>query len=257
MCAAALLGACMGSFGSVVAHRLPVMLMRTWGESVVEQDSCLSLTTPASHCPVCRTAVAWRHNIPVLSWLVLRGRCAYCDTVIPWTYPALELVCALIYGALVWRFGISTDSVVWCLAATVLMVLVGIDLRTQLLPDVLTLSLMWMGLLASAFGWISTPLVDAVLGAATGYGAFWGVAQVYRLVAGEDGMGNGDFKLVAALCAFLGWQALPMIMLGGGFSSAIITCLLAWRGRTDLGAPQPFGPHLALAGVVYFCVEMM
>jgi leader peptidase (prepilin peptidase)/N-methyltransferase len=187
------------------------------------------------------------HNIPVLSFLWLRGRCADCGGRISWQYPLLELTAALLGVAVAWRFGVGMPALLalvytWCLLA-----LTGIDWRTQYLPDGITLPLLWLGLLASLGGWFATP-ADAIVGAAAGYLLLWAVYHGFRLITGKQGMGHGDFKLLAAIGAWLGWQALPQVILLASAVGAVVGVALTVFGRLGRDVPMPFGPFLAAAG---------
>ena len=250
-----LLGLCVGSFLNVVVHRLPQMLERDWRRECrsllalepAAEDLPLSLVRPGSRCPACQTPIRPWHNIPVLSWLWLRGRCASCQARISAQYPlveaitgALSVCCALKFG---WTPALGAALVLtWALIA-----LTVIDLRTQLLPDSLTLPLLWLGLLLSVQGTFVRP-VPSIVGAAAGYLSLWGVYHVFRMVTGKEGMGYGDFKLLAALGAWFGWQALPMIVLLSSVAGAVVGLgLILLRGH-DRNVPIPFGPYLAIAG---------
>ena len=250
-----LVGLCVGSFLNVVIHRLPLMLERDWRREcrsllaleAAPEDAPLSLVRPASRCPSCQAPIRARHNIPVVSWLWLRGRCASCRAPISVQYPlveavtgALSLGCALKFG---WNPALGAALVLtWALVA-----LTVIDLRTQLLPDSITLPLLWLGLLLSIPGTFVKPSAS-IIGAAAGYLSLWGVYHVFRLVTGKEGMGYGDFKLLAALGAWFGWQALPLIVLLSSVAGATVGLgLILLRGH-DRNVPIPFGPYLAIAG---------
>jgi len=202
---------------------------------------------PPSACPQCGACIRCWHNVPVFGFLLLRGRCADCATPISTRYPAVEAVFAAAFGALGWMLGPSLELLAYGTAFTLLTMLVLIDWDTQLLPDCLTQPLLWMGLLFNAQG-LRVGLDEAVYGVLFAYGTFWLISRGYRYLSGQDGMGEGDLKLVAALCAWLGWQALPWLMCGGVLSSLAVTGCLVACGRTRWASPQPFGPHLALAG---------
>ena len=229
----ALLGLVFGSFANVLVHRLPR------GESIVH---------PASHCPACGHRLAWFENIPLLSWLALGGRCRACHVRIPARYPLMELGLGLLWGWLGWRFGWTPELARALALSFWLWTLTWIDLETGLLPDALTLSgvalgvgfALWMG------DWRAS-----LIGAAAGYGVFWLVARLFLLVTGREGMGHGDFKLLAMLGAFLGWQALPFIIFLASASGAVIGALWLRATRESARAPIPFGPFLAAAGMVW------
>jgi leader peptidase (prepilin peptidase) / N-methyltransferase len=253
---AALAGLMIGSFLNVVIHRLPLMMQREWEQearAVLEQPAPdaeprrYDLWWPRSQCPQCSREIRARENIPVLSFLLLRGRCPGCATRISWQYPLVEMLTAVLFAATIWHFGATAAGLAALLFTGFLVAAAGIDARTTLLPDQLTLPLLWLGLAANHFG-LFTDLESAVIGAMAGYLSLWLVYHGFRLLTGKEGMGYGDFKLLAALGAWLGWQALPMILLLASLVGAIvgITLILA-RGR-DRDIPIPFGPYLAAAG---------
>ena len=255
---AAGLGLLVGSFLNVVIYRLPVILDREWrtdcrqlleaGEPTMPADR-FNLLVPRSHCPNCGHRVAAHENVPVLSYLWLRGRCAECGWRIPFRYPLVELVTGVISALVAWRFGASVGGAGALLLSWALITLTFIDLDTQLLPDVITLPFLWLGLafnLAATY----TPLADAVLGAIFGYGLLWAVFQLFRLITGKEGMGFGDFKLLAMLGAWQGWQALPaIVLLSSVVGAAVGIGLMLTRGH-DRNVPIPFGPYIAMAGWV-------
>ncbi len=253
--AVAVLGLLVGSFLNVVILRLPVMLERQWRlecrqflelpESPPEER--LDLLYPPSRCPRCGHRIRAWENVPVLSWLWLRGRCSRCREPISPRYPVIEGLTAILSLAVAWRFGVSPQTL-WALVLTWgLIVLSVIDYDHQLLPDALTLPLLWLGLLLSLFGVFTDPR-SAIMGATAGYLLLWGVYQSFRLITGKEGMGYGDFKLLALLGAWLGWQMLPLIVLLSSLVGAIAgVALILFRGR-DRGLPIPFGPYLAVAG---------
>lgn len=251
-----LLGLVVGSFLNVVAWRLPKMLEAQWRRDcseLLEQpdpgaaEPTLSLSTPNSHCPRCRAPIKPWHNIPVLSWLLLRGRCASCGCAISPRYPVVELACGLLTLLLGLHFGLSLQLLGAMLLTWALLALALIDLDTQLLPDNITLPLLWLGLLFNLGGTFA-PLPEAVLGAVFGYLLLWSVYWLFKLATGKEGMGYGDFKLLAALGAWLGWQALPLIILLSSLVGAVVgLSLMALRDRGK-DVPLPFGPWLAAAG---------
>ncbi len=268
---AALFGLIMGSFVNVVIHRLPRMLEQQWAQDVAlwlaEHDGSpeptaspgtalgdapgtapYNLARPGSHCPTCGQALAWRDKIPLLSYLLLRGRCRACQSPIGWRYPAVELLTALLFAACAWRWGLGASALVWAAFAATLLALACIDADTQLLPDALTLPLLWGGLISAAAGWSQTALSDALWGAVAGYLLLWLVQQGFALVTGKQGIGQGDFKLLAALGAWLGWQALLPLLLLACLSGAGVGLGLRWSGRLGAGQPLAFGPYLAMAG---------
>lgn len=254
--AAAVLGLFVGSFLNVVIHRLPKMMERGWVEQCaelagreVEPAPRYNLAVPRSACPSCGHAISAIENVPVLSWLALRGRCSACKVRISPRYPAVELAAGALALAAVWRFGPTWQGIAACLFLWTLVALAFIDADTQLLPDDLTLPLLWGGLLANLFG-LFVPLSSAVIGAIAGYLALWTVYWLFKLIRGKEGMGHGDFKLLAALGAWLGWPMLPQIVLVSSVLGALggIAAIVA-RGR-DRATPLPFGPWLALAGAI-------
>jgi len=253
-----IVGLCVGSFLNVVIHRLPKMLDRGWraqcaelsGEPAPELPP-YNLITPRSECPACGHRIAAFENIPVLSFLFLRGRCSACAAPISARYPFIELLTGALTIAAVLRFGVTPTAAAACLFIWSLIALTFIDFDTQLLPDSITLPLLWSGLLANVAGFVpGVSLRDAVVGAIAGYVALWTIYWLFKLVRGKEGMGYGDFKLLAALGAWLGWQMLPLIVLLSSFVGAFIGIgLVVFRGR-DHQIPLAFGPYLAIAGVI-------
>lgn len=253
----ALLGLVIGSFLNVVVHRLPVMMEREWreqcrdfasgGDAPVETDERYDLVRPGSRCPSCGTRIRPLQNIPVLSWLALRGRCAACGWRIPFRYPGVELLAGVMSVVVAWRFGVSVQTLAVLLFTWSLIALSFIDLDTQLLPDSITLPVLWLGLAFNLFA-VVVPLWDAVVGAICGYGILWIVYQSFRLLTGKEGMGFGDFKLLGMLGAWSGWQSLPLTILLSSVLGAIVgIALMAFKGQSR-DVPIPFGPYLALAG---------
>lgn len=244
----------MGSFLNVVIARLPRMLENDWragARAILElpaRDTArFNLAWPASACPGCQAPIRAWQNIPLLSFALQRGRCASCHESISWQYPLVEAAAAGLALLCFWRFGPTTAAALAMLLCWALLALAVIDWQTQLLPDNMTLPLLWLGLLA-AIGGVFTNPVSAIIGAAAGYLVLWLVYQLFRLTTGKQGMGYGDFKLLAALGAWLGWQQLPVIVIMASASGAIIGLLLMASGRLQRGRPMPFGPFLALAG---------
>ena len=251
-----------GSFLNVVAYRLPLMLDRQWraqcaelaGQPAAPVDADLSLAAPRSHCPQCKAPIKARHNIPLVSWLWLRGRCASCGTAIPPRYPLIELATGLLSAVVAWQLGPGLAACGALLVTWFLVALAVIDLDTQLLPDNLTLTLLWLGLLASLWhepgqlAALPAAPVDAILGAVGGYLFLWAVFHAFRLLTGKEGMGYGDFKLFAALGAWLGWQLLPLILLLSAAVGAAVGIALIVVRRQGRNVPIPFGPFLAGAG---------
>ena len=261
-----LIGLIVGSFLNVVIYRLPIILEREWRTQAAEVLSAgtaltaepaqapFSLSTPRSACPQCKAPITAWQNIPVVSWLMLRGRCAACKTKISVRYPLVELATGVLSAWVAWHFGFGVPAVCALLVTWSLIALTGIDLDHQLLPDNITLPLMWAGLVAAvaigpAMG-AALPVSpkDAVTGAAAGYLSLWLIFHAFKLVTGKEGMGFGDFKLFAALGAWLGWKLLPLVIILSAATGAVLGILMiALRGR-DRSAPMPFGPYLAAAG---------
>lgn len=252
----ALLGLCVGSFLNVVIHRLPLMMERGWkldsaellGVSI-DAPAPISLSTPRSRCPACGHAIAWHENIPVLSFLRLDGKCAACKTPISARYPAVELLTGLLFAACGWHFGATPSALLWCGFSATLVALVFIDLDHQILPDDMTLPLMWAGIVAAACGWTPVSLKAAVWGAVAGYLSLWLVFHAYRLIRGKEGMGAGDFKLLAALGAWMGWMLIPSIILLASAVGAVVGIALILVRSHDRNQAIPFGPYLAGGGI--------
>ena len=253
---AVLLGLCVGSFLNVVIHRLPRMLEQQWRAECAElagkeaeKPEPYNLVLPRSRCPACGHAITALENIPVASYLALRGRCSACKVRISPRYPVVETLTGLLSGYAAWRFGFSAAAAGALLFSWAMIALAFIDLDTFYLPDSITLLLLWTGLLFNVFG-VFTDLHSAVVGAAAGYIALWSVFWLYKLVTGKEGMGYGDFKLLAAIGAWLGWKMLPMVILLSSFAGAVIGILLIVFARHQRSMPIPFGPYLAAAGIV-------
>ena len=244
---AALLGLLVGSFLNVVIYRLPRMVLR---DETQADTPALSLSFPRSHCPHCGHTLAPWELVPVLSFVLLRGRCRQCHTPISWTYPLTELANAALWVLCIAHFGDTPQGWCWALYASTLLALARIDLQTTLLPDALTLPLLWAGLGLASLGWTGLPLQEALWGAMLGYGLFWGLDWVYLRVRGRHGMGGGDAKLLAALLAWLGWPAVVAVLLIASLSALLMVLLQGLRGRLQTEAQIPFGPYLALAGLV-------
>jgi len=269
-----------GSFLNVVIYRLPIMMEREWRAQIEELSAAIppsttisrapasapaapratpnadrfTLATPRSACPACKTPIKPIHNVPVLSWLALRGRCAACRAPISARYPAVELATGLLSAWIAWHFGFGAAACCAVAVTWALIALTGIDIDHQLLPDSITLPLLWAGLLAAvAIGPVpgmALPVSpkDAIIGAAAGYLSLWAVFHAFRLLTGKEGMGYGDFKLFAALGAWMGWKILPVvILLAAGAGACLGILMIVFRGR-DRAAPMPFGPYLAAAG---------
>ena len=249
-----------GSFLNVVIYRLPVMMQRQWKQSVLDylREHKLSLTSPInedtdrfnlavprSACGHCHQQIAWYDNIPVLSYLLLRGRCRACGTHYSYRYAAVELMTGVVGAFLGWHFGISFESLGLLLSSWFLIALIFIDIDHQLLPDDLTLPLVWLGLLYNLMLGNTT---DALLGAVFGYGSLWLVFWLFKLATGKEGMGYGDFKLLAAIGAWGGYQVLPLTILGSSLVGAIFGIAMIALRKQNSSQPMPFGPYLAIAG---------
>jgi leader peptidase (prepilin peptidase)/N-methyltransferase len=253
---AAAVGLCVGSFLNVVIHRLPKIMERGWhaqaaelrGETVAELPR-YNLAVPRSACPACNHSITLLENIPVVSWLALRGKCSACGVAISARYPIVELLGGALAAAAIVKFGPTWQGMAACVFLWTLLALTGIDFDTQFLPDNLTLPLLWGGLIANLYG-LFVPLQEAVVGAIAGYLVLWTIFWLFKLIRGKEGMGYGDFKLLAALGAWLGWKMLPLIVLGSSVVGAFIgIALVAFKGR-DHNVPLAFGPYLAIAGAV-------
>jgi leader peptidase (prepilin peptidase)/N-methyltransferase len=240
----------------VVIHRLPKMMEADWLAQAAElrgeaapARSRYNLMVPRSACPCCGHQITALENIPVISWLALRGKCSQCKAPISARYPAVELVTALLSGLMVWKFGSGWTGLATLVFGWMLLAMTFIDLDTQLLPDDLTLPLLWLGLLVNLNGTF-VPLSEAVIGAAAGYLALWSIYWLFKLATGKEGMGYGDFKLLAALGAWLGWTMLPTIILLSSVVGAVVGIALIATARLGRGKPMPFGPYLAAAGLI-------
>jgi len=252
----ALLGLLIGSFLNVVIHRMPLMMERAWRidsaellEVKIPETPAITLSSPRSRCPACGHPIRWYENIPVASWLVLRGKCSACRAPISPRYPAIEVLTAALFAGVGGHFGAHPTTLLWCGLVASVIALAFIDLDTTFLPDDLTLPLMWAGIVSAALGWIPTTLAASVFGAVAGYLSLWFVFHAYRLIRGKEGMGAGDFKLLAALGAWMGWQAIPSIILLSSAVGAIVGIALIVFRRHDREVPIPFGPYLAGGGV--------
>ncbi len=258
-----------GSFLNVVIYRLPIMLKREWKSdclgflaeeledkdlqkkySNAEDKTPFNLSVPRSRCPSCGHQISALENIPVISWLFLRAKCSQCGTAISIRYPLIELTTALLSVLLAWTFGVQWFTLAAIILTWALIVLTVIDFDTQLLPDNITLPFLWLGILLSLTGISPISLTDSVIGAIAGYMVLWTVYQLFKLVTGKEGMGFGDFKLLALLGAWLGWQALPMILLLSALVGSIVGISLILLLGRDKNIPIPFGPYLAAAGFI-------
>ncbi len=250
------IGLLVGSFLNVVIHRLPVMMQRETDNFIAAERNeplphtqAYNLVVPRSACTACGHTLSAIENIPLLSWLWLRGRCRHCGAKVSARYPLVEALSALLSGFVAWRIGTGFEGVAAQLLVWSLLAMTFIDMDTQLLPDDLTLPLVWLGLLVNLVGGFVT-LQEAVIGAAAGYLTLWGVYWLYRVATGKEGIGYGDFKLLAALGAWLGWLMLPLIVLLSSLLGAVVGISLIVLRRHQRGLPIPFGPFLAAAGLV-------
>ncbi|MGE6530647.1 prepilin peptidase [Pseudomonas sp. NPDC077382] len=251
---ALVLGLLVGSFLNVVIHRLPIMMQRDWRaqareflELPVEPTTTFNLILPNSHCPQCDHEIRPWENIPLVSWLALRGKCSSCRAPISSRYPLVELLCGVLSGYVAWHFGFSWQAGAMLLLTWGLLAMSMIDVDHQLLPDSLVLPLLWLGLIANYFG-LFAPLPDAVWGAVAGYLSLWSVYWLFKLVTGKEGMGYGDFKLLAMLGAWGGWQVLPLTILLSSVVGAVLGTIMLRIQKADSGTTIPFGPYLAIAG---------
>lgn len=251
-------GLTVGSFLNVVIHRLPIMMERLYrqqSEAILHPEKepeplpAYNLVVPASTCPSCQHKIHAWENIPVISYLCLRGKCSACKAPISLRYPAIEILSAIMTVMIGLTYGVTLHTIIFCMFGWSLMTLTMIDYDTQLLPDDITLPLLWAGLIVNNFGLV-VPLEQALWGAIAGYLSLWSVYWIFKLVTGKEGMGYGDFKLLAALGAWLGWMKLPMIILLSSLIGTIVAILLIVTKRQERSTPIPFGPYLAIAGFV-------
>lgn len=250
------LGLVVGSFLNVVIYRLPIMMQREWQQQCAElrgetnaELPVFNLAVPRSACPSCNHPISAWENMPVLSYLYLRGKCSGCGTAIPMRYPLIEACTGVICAYAGWHFGFGAMAIGSLLLIWVLVALTAIDFDTQLLPDSLTFPLLWAGLAFNLFGTF-TSLPNAVLGAMFGYLILWSIYWSFKLLTGKEGMGYGDFKLLAALGAWLGWQMLPLILLLSSLVGAVVGIALIVFLRQGRNTPIPFGPYLAGGGLI-------
>ena len=255
-----LLGLAIGSFLNVVIHRLPRMMAAQWAAQVAAEAPNLkteqatpqnryNIAVPSSHCPHCGHALSWFENMPVISYLWLKGCCKQCHAPIGWRYPAIEILCAAVFS---WSFahhGLSAQALAWAGFGAALLALAAIDADTTLLPDVITQPLLWAGLLVASLGLSQVSLSTALWGSVVGYLFLWSVYWLFKLVTGKEGMGQGDFKLLAALGAWLGWPALLSLVLIASLTGVVYGLWLRLRQRMPQDGQMPFGPFLALAGL--------
>ncbi len=249
-------GLMVGSFLNVVIHRLPKILTREWQQQCAEingketEDTPhYNLLVPRSACPHCGHNISALENIPIISYLVLRGKCKGCGAAISARYPIIEAVCGLLSAYIAWHFGFGLAACAALLLVWALLALTCIDIDTQLLPDDMTLPLLWLGLLFNLFNTFTT-LNNAVVGAMVGYLTLWSIYWLFKLITGKEGMGYGDFKLLAALGAWLGWQMLPLVILLSSLVGAVVGITLIVVARHGRNVPIPFGPYLAGGGLI-------
>jgi leader peptidase (prepilin peptidase)/N-methyltransferase len=261
-------GLMVGSFLNVVIYRLPIMMYGGWRKECIEflelapeavplpksdrnipltEEEPFNLVLPLSRCPSCKAPVKPYQNIPVLSYLFLKGKCAHCGARISRRYPAIELLTAVLSAAVAWHFGDTPQTVFALLLTWSLIALTFIDIDHHLLPDSITLPMLWIGLILSLAGFF-TDAHSSIIGAAAGYGSLWLVYHLFKLVTGKEGMGFGDFKLLALFGAWLGWQSLPLIVLLSTLTGAVLGVASIVFAKRDHSAPIPFGPYLAIAG---------
>lgn len=253
------LSLCVGSFLNVVIHRLPIMLNKEWTalskeflnlESSETERETYNLLTPKSKCPNCNTAIKPWHNIPVLGYLWLKGKCANCKISFSIRYPLVEAATALISVSVFYKFGVSLECMAALLFCWILIALTMIDFDTQLLPDSMTIPLIWIGLMINAYNTF-IPLQDAVFSAVGAYVFLWSFVYLFKLFTGKDGMGEGDFKLFAAFGAWFGWQSLPLILVFSSFVGAIIGIIFLKLSKLNSDTPIAFGPYLCIAAYLY------
>ncbi|MHB0818989.1 prepilin peptidase [Stutzerimonas stutzeri] len=254
---ALVLGLLVGSFLNVVIYRLPIMMQREWQSQAREflalsaepEGATFNLFLPHSRCPHCDHRIRAWENIPLVSWLALRGKCSACKAPISRRYPLVELACGLLSGYVAWHFGFTWQAGAMLLLTWGLLVMSMIDVDHQLLPDSLVLPLLWLGLIVNSFG-LFVSLADALWGAVAGYLSLWSVYWLFKLVTGKEGMGYGDFKLLAMLGAWGGWQVLPLTILLSSLVGAVLGTIMLRMRKAESGTPIPFGPYLAIAGWV-------
>ena len=264
----ALLGLCIGSFLNVVIHRIPLMMVSAWRQecsqfmyeqadmprehttplvNIIATDTPITLSRPASRCPHCAHKIKWYENIPLISWLVLRGRCSNCKAAIGLRYPVVELVTALLSALVIYQFGVSMTGLSALVLVWTLIALTGIDFDTQLLPDRLTFPLAGLGLAVNSQGWFVSP-TQSIWGLLLGFLSLWIVVKIFYLITKKHGMGQGDFKLLAVLGAWLGLMMLPLIILLSSLLGSIVGLIL--MKKQGESKPFAFGPYIAIAGIV-------
>lgn len=253
---AGMLGLLVGSFLNVVIYRLPKIMERQWAEECAElagkeppAAETFNLLLPRSRCQKCGHTVRWYENVPVVSYVLLRGRCSACGTAISPRYPLVEIATAALFAWCIWHWGVTPTGLAWCGFSSALVALALIDWDTTLLPDSITLPLLWAGLIIAALRWTNVALPDALWGAVGGYLSLWLIYWSFKLVTGKEGMGYGDFKLYAALGAWFGWAALVPIILMASVIGAIVGIALKINSSLREGGYVPFGPFLAAAGL--------
>ncbi|WAK04136.1 prepilin peptidase [Methylobacter sp. YRD-M1] len=254
---AGIIGLMVGSFLNVVIYRLPIMMQRNWKKECMEylelsqeetpETEPFNLAFPLSHCPKCNTPIKPHHNIPVISYLFLKGKCAQCRTPISSRYPVIEAFTAIASVIVAWHFGYTPQTIFALVLTWSLIALSGIDIDHQLLPDSITLPALWLGLFLSLFA-LFADAHSSIIGAIAGYLALWTVYHLFKLATGKEGMGYGDFKLLALFGAWLGWQSLPVIILLSSLVGSVIGIAMIVLVNRDHRIPIPFGPYLAMAG---------
>jgi leader peptidase (prepilin peptidase)/N-methyltransferase len=254
-----ILGLIIGSFLNVVIYRLPIIMQREWEKDCAEylkhatfiKHKIFNLIAPRSHCPKCGWQIPWWQNIPIVSYILLHGRCSNCKTPIHWRYPVVELLGGLTALLVAVHFGISFKTLYLLILTWSLIAAVFIDFDHLILPDSITLPLIWLGLLLNANHIFTTP-ENAIIGAAAGYLCPWFIAHIFKLIRKIDGMGYGDFKLLAVFGAWLGWQMLPLILFAASLIGSIVGIILITKKKYMFTKPMPFGPYLAIAGWLAF-----
>ena len=253
---AGVFGLLIGSFLNVVIYRFPKMLEQQWAAECAELagreapgGETFNLMVPRSRCQKCGHPICWHENIPLLSYLFLRGKCSVCGTPISLRYPLVELATGLLFSFCAWKWGVTPTALIWCGFAATVLALGLIDWDTTLLPDDITLPLLWAGLIAAALQWSGTPLGAALWGAVAGYLSLWLIYWAFKLLTGKEGMGYGDFKLFAALGAWFGWPALIPMILMASVIGAIVGIAMKFNSALREGGYVPFGPFLAGAGL--------
>ncbi len=247
-------GLSIGSFLNVVIYRLPVILEKEWKQQCqefleleVSKQEKFNLSFPASTCPSCQHKIRFWENIPVISYLFLKGKCSSCGTHISLQYPLVEISTAILSIIIAYHYGVSWQTVTALMLTWSLIALTMIDIHKQLLPDNITLPLLWLGIICNISG-LFTDLESSVIGAISGYLALWSIYHLFKILTGKEGMGYGDFKLLSALGAWMGWKVLPLIIVLSSFVGAIIGIAMIIFARHDKSIPIPFGPYLAIAG---------